>query len=397
MCCGEIVLLIILNMSFLIIAQRKLNRQGLLGCYRYTGTIEEIRGYQSLTIPVTNDYNECIEHCENHAYQFAGIIIRSECHCSDVTPKVEKPLPINDCFGRCEENPFYNCGGFQKISLLKNRFFSGGRYMDWGMNCIKGQPSTPLRLWKAAHERSCLHYEYYSSCLRKSGAHFQLSIHVPETFAPYFCVRHCKRNGFGYAALNEQNRMCSCQQGIGKSPPCNAKEEERKVFITYSHYHDEVGCHLVKLLPRDHPKKISNLTYLSDCAFHCVDHEFFGYSLNATCGCEKYYLSSSDRLDELCDATCDWAPVDRCGGSNVVAVYRTGVKSMSSEYTRMSNSRKGYIINNKKEYGIFGLLIAFFGFILVLLWTNQKSKTLQAQKLEDLRNRKLKNLRPDSH
>lgn len=45
--------------------------------------------------------------------------------------------------------------------------------IDWGMNCIKGQPSTPLQLWKAAHERSCLHYGKCFKDLRnvsKAGA-----------------------------------------------------------------------------------------------------------------------------------------------------------------------------------------------------------------------------------
>lgn len=37
------------------------------------------------------------------------------------------------------------------------------------MNCIKGQPSTPLRLWKAAHERSCLHYGKCSEDLRNDS------------------------------------------------------------------------------------------------------------------------------------------------------------------------------------------------------------------------------------
>ena len=50
---------------------------GLLGCYRYSGFIEELRGYQSLSIPVTDDFSKCIKHCAKHHYQFAGIVIRS--------------------------------------------------------------------------------------------------------------------------------------------------------------------------------------------------------------------------------------------------------------------------------------------------------------------------------
>ncbi|XP_036362129.1 uncharacterized protein LOC118764978 [Octopus sinensis] len=352
-----------------------------IGCYRYNKAAEELEAYQHSSIPLTTGHPQCFKHCRKLKRRFAGIIYKNICHCVDKGPA--ENTKVEPCFLRCEDNPFQECGGYQKISLLKNHFFSKhDRLLNFGKRCISNENHGANKEWEAIHHPACQTYSIYG-CLSPTDMNAnRIKTNVRSGVSLYFCIRFCKIRIFSFAVFNESAKLCSCMNTAKFLVKCRYQKTDANVYKTTYHENVNVGCFSLSSVSIRKQKEITDIIYLADCALYCRKYKYYGYSVNASCGCENSFISSVQRFDNLCDVTCQSSPPDRCGGAGVVSVYDTAIQTRKVDLSGVDSEAR-----EKKSkaliYALTPLAVLFFmfvGCILIIDKVDQITENSQQKK-----------------
>lgn len=126
----------------------------------------------------------CIAHCEDNGYTYAGVEYGSECHCGTGFVSTPTNIATTNCNAPCAGNSDYACGGSWAIQLYKGQATSESLPEGWTtfMACAGDNGDRVI---------------YHDSVT-------QLSDNTPAT-----CVTHCGGGGYTIAGV-EYGNECHC-------------------------------------------------------------------------------------------------------------------------------------------------------------------------------------------